>query len=186
MNSIPIFFPEDLVTVSHTFQSWLVSSPSSNNLGSFLPLPQMYLFLSTSAPYDIAAIQFLLTSPPERPPPLDFLYHIGPGTHFSGYGPLRHATFAQQGTFLRATASSFRDSRLAWIQIFLMIFLFRHATFAQRDTFLQAAADFPLDPLFPQVFSFLFWWHSVARLQTLRRFLGSPTSITVASPLGIS
>jgi hypothetical protein len=58
------------------------------------------------------------------------------------------------------------------------MFLFRHATFAWRDTFL-------LDPRFPRVLSFLFWWRSAARLQTLRRFLGSPTGITAASFLDL-
>jgi hypothetical protein len=87
---------------------------------------------------------------------------------------------------VHATANSFHDSRLAWIQIFLMRFLFRHATFARRDTFLQAAADFLLDPLFPRVLSLIFWRRSAAILQNLRRFLSSPTGITAASSLGFS
>jgi hypothetical protein len=99
---------------------------------------------------------------------------------------LRHAVSARRGTFLRATANSFRDLRLSWIRIFLTSFLFRHATFALRDTLLQSAADFLLDPRYPRVLSFLFQRRSSARLQTLRRFLGSPTGITAAPPLGIS
>jgi hypothetical protein len=66
------------------------------------------------------------------------------------------------------------------------MFLFRHATFAQRDTFLQAAANFRPDPIFPRVLSLIFWRRSAARFRTLRRFLGSPTGITAASPSGIS
>jgi hypothetical protein len=67
-----------------------------------------------------------------------------------------------------------------------MIFLFRHSTFSRRDIFLQAAADFLLDALFPRVLSFLLWRRSAAKLQTLRRFLGSPAGITAASSLRIS
>jgi hypothetical protein len=99
---------------------------------------------------------------------------------------LRHATFARRGTFLRAMANSFRDSRLSWIRIFPTSFLFRHATFTRRDTFLQAAANFLLDQRYPLVLSFLIWRRSAARLQTLRRFLGSPNGIAAAYPLGIS
>jgi hypothetical protein len=66
------------------------------------------------------------------------------------------------------------------------MFLLRHATFARWDTFLQAAADFFLDPRFRRVLSFIFWRRSAARLQPLRHFLGSPTGIIAASPLGIS
>jgi hypothetical protein len=58
---------------------------------------------------------------------------------------LRRAISARWVISLRATANSFRDSRLALIGIFLMQFLFRHATFARRDTFLHAAANFLLD-----------------------------------------
>jgi hypothetical protein len=97
---------------------------------------------------------------------------------------LRHATFARCIISLRATANSFRDSRLAWIRIFLMRFLFRHASFTRRDHFLQAAADFLLDRLFPRVLSLLFLRRSAARLQTLRCFLDPPTAINTASALG--
>jgi hypothetical protein len=139
----------------------------------------MYLFLSTSAPYAIAAFRFILTSPPERPSSLDFLYHTGPGKL------LGHATFSWRGTFLSATANSFLDLRLAWKRIFLKRFLFHHATFARRDTFLQAAADFLLDPQYPRVLSLIFWRRSSARLQTLRRFLSPSTGIIAACPLGL-
>jgi hypothetical protein len=97
---------------------------------------------------------------------------------------LRHATFARRGTFLRARANSFRDSRLAWIRIFLILFLFRHANLVRRDTFLQVAADFLLDPLFPRVLSFFLRRRYAARFQTLRRFLGSPNGISEAFPVG--
>jgi hypothetical protein len=82
--------------------------------------------------------------------------------------------------------NSFRNPQFPWFRIFLTRFLFCHVTFARRDTFLQAAADFLTDPLFPWIPSLIFWQHYGARLQALRRFLGSPTSITAASPLGIS
>jgi hypothetical protein len=91
-------FPEDLVIVSHTFQSWLVSSSQySDILGRFPPFPQTYLFLNTSAPYAIAAFWFLLTSPPKCPSSLDFLYYTGPGTVFSGYVPLAPCHFCMAG-----------------------------------------------------------------------------------------
>jgi hypothetical protein len=86
--------------------------------------------------------------------------------------PLRRATLARFIISLLATANSFRDSRLAWIRIFLVQFLFRHTTFAQRDTFLQATANYLLDPRYPWVLSFIFWRGTATRLQSLRRFLG--------------
>jgi hypothetical protein len=89
--------PEDLVTVFHAFQSWLVSSPSSDTPGGFPPSPQMYLFLNTLVPYAIAVFRFLLTSPPERPSSLDLLYRIGPGALFSGYTPLASCHFCTAG-----------------------------------------------------------------------------------------
>jgi hypothetical protein len=74
------------------------------------------------------------------------------GATLSWSCPLRRATSARCIISLGATANSFRDSRLAWIRIFLVKFLFRHATFGWRDTFLQAAADFILDPVIPGSF----------------------------------
>jgi hypothetical protein len=70
------------------------------------------------------------------------------------------------------------------VQSFLKKLSLRHAILARRDAFMQAAADILLDTVFLRVLSFRFWWRSAARLQTLRRFLGSPTGITEASPLG--
>jgi hypothetical protein len=61
-----------------------------------------------------------------------------------------------------------------------------HATFAWQDTFLQAAANFLLDPQYPQVLFFGFWRRSADRFRTLRPFLGPPTDVPAASPLGIS
>jgi hypothetical protein len=98
--------------------------------------------------------------------------------------PLSRATSARCIISLRATASSFRDSRLAWIRIFLLRFLYRHANFARLDTFLQAAADFLLGPRYPRVLSFSFWRRSADRFRTLRRFLGPPTGNTAGLSLG--
>jgi hypothetical protein len=83
-------------------------------------------------------------------------------------------------------SNSFHGSQFSWIRIFLTSFLFHHATFARQDTLLQVAANFLLDPQFPRVLSFLFWQWSMARLQTLHRFLGSPAGITAAFPFSIS
>jgi hypothetical protein len=99
---------------------------------------------------------------------------------------LRHATFAQWIISLRVMANSFTVHSFPGSKSSLQVSFFCHATLAWRDTFLQAAADFLLDPLFPWVLSFIFWWRTAARFRTLRCFLGSPTGITVASPLGIS
>jgi hypothetical protein len=65
--------------------------------------------------------------------------------------------------------------------VFQKRFLFRHAIFPQRVTLLQAEADFLLAPRYPRILSFLFWWRSAARLQTLSPFLGSPIDITASS-----
>jgi hypothetical protein len=99
---------------------------------------------------------------------------------------MRRATFEQGVVLILAATNSFRRPHFSRIRIFLKRFLLRHATFALRDTFLQAAADFFLDSRFLRVLSFLFWRRSAARFQILRRFLGFPTGITAASPLGIS
>jgi hypothetical protein len=83
-------------------------------------------------------------------------------------------------------ANSFHRPHFSRVRIFVMRFLFRHASFTRWDTFLQAVADFLPDLLFPPVLSHVFWRGSTARLQTLRRFLDPPTSITAASPLEIT
>jgi hypothetical protein len=96
------------------------------------------------------------------------------------------ATSAQRVVLILVAANYFRRPHFSWIRIFLKKFLLRHANFARQEPFLQAAANFLLDSQFPWVLLFFLWRRSAARLQTLRRFLGSPTGITAASPLGIS
>jgi hypothetical protein len=176
----------DLVTISHTFQLLLVSSQSSDILGGFPPFTQMCLFLNTSAPYAIAVFQAFPQFSPSfhrlRVPCFAwFLIQFFLTTFL-----LRHATVARLVVFLPMTVHLFHGSQLSWIRIFLMRFLLCHTTFAQQETFLQAAADFLPYPRFIWVLSFLFWRCSAARLQTLCRFLSSPTGITAASPLRIS
>jgi hypothetical protein len=95
-------------------------------------------------------------------------------------------TFALWAILIPAGENSFRGPQLSWVPIVLTSVLCRHVTFAWRDTFLQAAANFLLDSRFPRVLFFLFWRRSAARFSTLRRFLGPPTGITAASPLGIT
>jgi hypothetical protein len=105
-----ISLPEDLITVTHNFQPWLISSLSpSDTLGGFPPCSQVWRLLNTSAPYAIVTFPILPTSLPERPSTLDFFTTMALVHSFLAMFILRHTTFARRGTFLRATANSFRD-----------------------------------------------------------------------------
>jgi hypothetical protein len=108
-SNLMVFLKTLLLFPIPSSRGWCLFFPSSNTLGGYPPFPERYLFLNISAHYATAAFRFLLTFPLKRPSSLDLLYHIGPGTLFSGNVPLCHATFAWWGTFLRATANSFRN-----------------------------------------------------------------------------
>jgi hypothetical protein len=59
--------PEALITVTHTFQPWLLSSlPPFDIIGGFPPCTQVWRLLNMSAPYAIATFQSLPISLPER------------------------------------------------------------------------------------------------------------------------
>jgi hypothetical protein len=75
--------PEDLITVTHTFQPWLLSSvPSFDTLGGFPPCSQVWQLFNISAPYAMVAFQALPTSLPKRLSFLGFLFNIVPNPIF--------------------------------------------------------------------------------------------------------